>query len=76
MSRAMNLTSTKAEVTAACQSLNIATTTIEALIPSGTRVVCQTSEGALALRKKMKSQIITGAVTREPRFVMASSRRS
>jgi len=75
MSRAMNLTSTQDEVTAACRSLNIATTAIEALIPSGTRVVCKTSEGALALRNKLKSAVITGAVTRSPRFVAASSRR-
>ncbi|ARS28824.1 hypothetical protein [Sphingomonas sp. KC8] len=75
MSRAMNLNATVADVTTTCRTLNIATTAIEALIPEGTRVVCQTSEGAIALRAKMRTKVISGAVVRAPRFVAASSMR-
>ena len=75
MSRAMNLNASVADVTAVCRTLNVATTAIEALIPEGTRVVCQTSEGAIALRAKMRTKVISGTVTRSPRFVAASSMR-
>jgi len=75
MSRAMNLNATETEVTDACTQHGVTTTAVEALLPAGTRVVCQTSEGAAVLRKKLKSRLIEGSVTRSPRFVVASALR-
>ena len=72
MSRAMNLSVTEAEVSAICTDLGISTTAIEALLPSGTRVVCRTSEGSLALRTKMRTKIIDGPVRRAPRSIAPS----
>jgi len=72
MSRAMNVNATEAEVVSICATLKIATTAIELLLPSGIRVVCKTSEGALALRNKMKSKLIAGAVKRAPRSIALS----
>lgn len=75
MSRAMNLNATETEVVDTCAQHNVATTTVESLLPAGTRVVCQTSEGAAILRKKMKAKLIVGSVKRSPRFVVASAMR-
>lgn len=75
MSRAMNLNATEAEVTDACIQHRVATTAVEALLPMGTRVVCQTSEGAAVLRKKLKSRLIEGSVKRSPRSIVASALR-
>lgn len=75
MSRAMNLNATETEVATACTSLGVATTSLEALVPTGTRVVCQSSEGAMALRTKLKSKLIAGSVKRSPRFIAASAMR-
>lgn len=72
MSRAMNLSATAAEVTAICAGLGVSTTAIEALLPTGTRVVCRTSEGMVTLRNKMRGKIIEGTVTRAPRTIAPS----
>ncbi len=73
MSRALNVNATESEVSAICVTLGVSTTAMEMLIPSGTRVVCQTSEGALTLRKKLKGKIIDGAIVRSPRFIAPSA---
>jgi len=65
MSRAMNINATVAEMRAACESLGISTTMVEALVPAGTRIVCQNSEDALVLRTKFKAKLITHPVRRE-----------
>ncbi len=75
MSRAMNLNATEAEVVDTCTQHKIVTTAVEALLPAGTRVVCQTSDGAAILRKKMKARLIEGSVKRSPRFIVASAHR-
>ena len=72
MSRAMNVSVTEAEVTALCTDLGISTTAIEALLPSGTRVVCRTSEGSAVLRNKLRTKIIEGPVRRAPRSISPS----
>jgi len=69
MSRALNLNASVAEVSALCETLGISTTSIEALIPSGTRVVCQNSVGAATLRTKLKAKLIDGAIKRLPLIV-------
>jgi len=65
----MNINASVAEVSAACTTLGVSTTAMEDLIPSGTRVVCQSAEGALALRGKFRTKIIEGSVTRSPRAI-------
>jgi|GEM_PF-1721357 len=67
MSRAMNVNLTESEVRRVCADMSIAITAIEALIPSGTRVVCQNAEGSLALWNKLRTKIIAGPVRRTPR---------
>ncbi len=68
----MNVNATQAEVAALCTTLGVLLTASEPLLPTGTRVVCQTSEGALKLRGKLKSKILQGEVTRVARSVRAS----
>lgn len=75
MSRALNVDATESEVSAACLTMGVDTTAIEVLIPSGTRVVCRNSEGALALRKKFKAKLIEGPITRSPRSIAPSAMR-
>lgn len=73
MSRALNLSVTQADAIAICAELGVATTAIEMLLPTGTRVVCQTSVGTLALRNRMRAKIIEGAVRRAPRSIAPSA---
>jgi hypothetical protein len=75
MSRALNVNATEAEIVTICTANGISTTAMEMLIPSGTRVVCQSSEGAVVLRKKMKTRLIDGPIVRSPRFVAPSAMR-
>ena len=75
MSRALNVDATESEISAACLAMGVATTAMEVLIPSGTRVVCRNSEGALVLRKKFKTRLIEGPITRSPRSVAPSAMR-
>ena len=75
MSRALNLQLPTAEVAEACKKLGILVSAIETLIPSGTRVVCRTSEGALALRTKFRTKLIEGTITRVPRSITNSAMR-
>lgn len=73
MSRALNVNATESEISAICLALGVNTTAMEMLLPSGTRVVCQSSEGALALRKKLKTKLIDGEIKRSPRFIAPSA---
>jgi len=72
MSRAMNLHLPQSEVANICESLGIVTTSIETLVPSGTRVVCRTSEGGALLRKKLRTSMIEGSIKRMPRSIRAT----
>ena len=64
MSRALNINSTEAEVTAACQAAGIPISTIERLVSGGTRVVFNNSVDAASIAKTYKSKLLTGPVTR------------
>lgn len=75
MSRALNLSVPEAEVAALCNELGIIMTSIEPLLPTGTRVVCRTKEGTLALQKKFRTKIIEGSIRRAPRSVNPSMMR-
>jgi hypothetical protein len=74
MSRAMNLSVNQSEVVKICGDMGIATTSIEPLLPKGTRVVCLNADGAAALRNKMRASMIEGAVTRMPRSLRTAPR--
>lgn len=72
MSRAMNLNMLQSDVAKLCAELGIATTSIETLVPSGTRVVCLTGDGSAVLRRKLSSKLIDGAIVRMPRRLPSS----
>lgn len=67
MSRAMNLNMPQSEVARLCAELGIVITSIEALVPKGTRVVCRTGDESAVLRRKLTGKLIDGAVVRMPR---------
>ena len=64
MSRALNINTTEADVTAACQSADIAISTIERLLSGGTRVVFNNAVDTAKMAKAYKSKLLTGPVTR------------
>ncbi len=66
MSRAMNLNLTRDEVEAAVLKHGAVISSIEPLLPSGTRVVLTNAEQAASLRRKLKAQVIEGVVRRTP----------
>lgn len=72
MSRAMNLNMPEGDVVRLCDELGIKTTSIEKLVPSGTRVVCRTGDGSAVLRKKVAGKLIEGSVVRMPRSIRSS----
>lgn len=69
MSRAININETEASITETCKQLSITISAIEPLLSGGTRVVCASSDGALALRRKLKSKLLDGPVRRSPLFL-------
>jgi hypothetical protein len=46
-------------------SENVGVSAIERLTSGGVRLVCTSSEGAARVRRKLKSYVIAGPVTRE-----------
>ncbi len=64
MSRALNINTTEADITAACQSAGIAISTIERLLSGGTRVVFNNAVDTAKMAKTYKSKLLTGPVTR------------
>jgi hypothetical protein len=65
MSRAINLSMGEAEVLARCVSESVGVSAIERLPQGGVRLVCMSGHGAELIRRKLKSYIIKGEVTRE-----------
>jgi len=66
MSRALCIDATQTEVTAMCAKHKTPISTIESLLPKGTRVVLLNGHDALVVAKAYAGKIITGAVTRTP----------
>jgi hypothetical protein len=60
------------EVAQLCADLGIMTTSIETLVPRGTRVVCRTGDGSAVLRRKLSGKLIEGTVVRTPRSIRGS----
>ena len=66
MSRALNVDATVDQVVAMSAKLNAAISTIEALIPKGTRVVFVRPDDARAFERTHAAKLLAGAVTRLP----------
>jgi hypothetical protein len=65
MSRALFLSLGEGEVVARCLAANVGISAIEGLPAGGTRLVCMSVDGAETMRRKLKAQLITGAVVRQ-----------
>lgn len=66
MSRALLVNLDEQEVIAKCLAENVSISVIEPLPSGGTRLVCNSSEGAGTMTRKFKGRLITGPVTRTP----------
>jgi hypothetical protein len=66
MSRALNVDATIDQVLTASTKQQAAISTIEPLVPSGTRVVFVRSEDARAMERVFGNRILHGPVTRRP----------
>jgi hypothetical protein len=68
MSRAMNINLSEDQVRQACEAVGAEISVIEKLEPSGIRLVCTSSEGATAVRHKLRTKMIDGPVRRSRIF--------
>ena len=64
MSRVLLLSLDEGQVVATCLASKVSISAIESLPAGGTRLVCSSSDGAATMKRKLKSQLITGTVTR------------
>jgi hypothetical protein len=67
MSRVIHLDLDEAAVVGRCDAEKVGVSAIERLPAGGVRLVCMSSEGALLIRRKLKSHLISGEVQRERR---------
>lgn len=65
MSRAVFLTLGEGAVFARCLKENVGISTIDSLPCGGSRLVCMSGAGAERMRRKLKANLMTGAVARE-----------
>jgi hypothetical protein len=65
MSRTLNLSIDANEAVTRCQSEKVGVSAIERLPQGGIRLVCMSVNGAEIMRRKLKSHLIKGEVTRE-----------
>jgi hypothetical protein len=61
----MNFALPEEEVIAACATSAVSVSCTETLLSGGTHLVCTTSEGAEAMRSKLKKHLIEGEVRRQ-----------
>jgi hypothetical protein len=66
MSRELYVTLDEGDVVSRCLAAKVGISAIERLPTGGTRLVCNSVDGAATMFRKMKSHIIKGAVTRQP----------
>ena len=64
MSRVVNLKMSEAEARHQCTTRQIGVSALEKLPDGGVRLVCMSTEGAETIRKRLKTNIITGDVRR------------
>ncbi|QNM83907.1 hypothetical protein H8M03_06255 [Sphingomonas sabuli] len=55
----------QSEVVAKCETAKVGISAVETLASGGTRLVCMSVDGAEQMRRKLKSKLISGEVTRE-----------
>lgn len=67
MTRVVHLDLDEGVVVIRCLSENVGVSAIERLPAGGVRLVCMSSAGAAKIRRKLKANLITEAVTRELR---------
>ena len=65
MSRVIHLNLDEGVVVIRCLSEQVGISAIERLPQGGVRLVCMSSEGAVLMKRKLKSHLIGGDVTRE-----------
>jgi hypothetical protein len=65
MSRVVHLDLDEGAVVGRCLTEKVGVSAIERLPQGGVRLVCMSSEGAVRIRRKLKSHVIAGDVTRE-----------
>jgi hypothetical protein len=65
VSRVVHLSLDEGVVVIRCLSEKVGVSAIESLPGGGVRLVCMSSEGAARIRRKLKTYIIDGEVTRE-----------
>ena len=64
MSRVLHLKLDEGDVVAKCLSAKVGISAIESLPGGGTRLVCMSSDGASAMKRKLKAHLIAGDVAR------------
>ena len=65
MTRVVHLNLDEGAVVVRCMSEKVAVSAIERLPQGGVRLVCNSSDGAALIRRKLKSYLITEEVVRE-----------
>lgn len=74
MSRALNLNAGHADVAAAAERFKARITAVEALHPSGTRVVFSNADSAARIARHFRGKIVSGQVVRTPLKVRGAIR--
>ncbi len=64
MSRVLHLKLDEGDVVARCLAADVGISAIEHLPAGGTRLTCMSVDGAVKMRKKLKSNLIAGEITR------------
>jgi hypothetical protein len=64
MTRVIHVSLDEGEVLTRCNAAKVGISAVESLPMGGTRLVCMSVDGAATMRKKLKSQLIAGPVTR------------
>lgn len=59
------LSMSESDVVAQCKEYNVGVSAIEGMASGGVRLVCMSSDGADAMRKKLKSQLMRTEATRQ-----------
>jgi hypothetical protein len=66
MNRVLFVSLEESTVVKRCTAANVGISALESLPTGGTRLVCMSSDGADAMRQKLKSHLIKTHVTRRP----------
>ena len=66
MNRVLFVSLEEGAVVKRCTAANVGISALESLPAGGTRLVCMSSDGAEAMRKRLRSHLISGRVPRRP----------